>query len=65
MLALAGASALGNAAAQTPAQPVPASQGDAKPDAVAKAREDNRRSAEVLAKFEIPMATEPAFIFRP
>jgi hypothetical protein len=60
MLALAGASAaLGQSAAQTAAQPP-----DANLDPVAKAREENRRSAANLAKFEIPMSTEPAFIFR-
>jgi hypothetical protein len=58
MLALAGASAaLGKAAAQTPAA--------ANPDLVEKARQENRQSADTLGKFQIPMATEPAFIFRP
>lgn len=59
MLVLAGASALGTAAAQPPAQPP-----DANPDPLTKAREENRHSAENLAKFEIAMSTEPAFIFR-
>jgi hypothetical protein len=58
LLALAGAS---TALAQTPT-PAPDT---AKPDPVAKAREENRRGAETLAKFEVPMSTEPAFIFRP
>ena len=59
LLALAGASAA-QAMAQTPPPPpaVP------NPDPVAAAREDNRRSAENLARFEIPMSTEPAFVFR-
>lgn len=58
MLALAGASA---ALAQLPAPPPAA----ANPDLLEKAREDNRRAAGVLAKFDLPMATEPAFTFRP
>lgn len=58
MLALAGAgAALGKAAGQTP----PAATN---PDLVEKARQDNRQSADTLAKFQIPMSTEPAFIFR-
>jgi hypothetical protein len=60
MLALAGA---GAALAQTPAQP-PAADAPANPDKLAAAREENRRSAENLSKFEIPMSTEPAFNFR-
>lgn len=59
LLALAGASA-GQAMAQV-AQP-PATP--ASPDLVAKARDENRQSAENLTKFEIPMSTEPAFVFR-
>jgi hypothetical protein len=58
LLALAGASAaLGPLAAQVPAP--------ANLDPVEKARQDNRRSAENLNKFQIPMSTEPAFVFRP
>lgn len=57
MLALTGA---GVALSQEPPTPAPAN-----PDPLAKAREDNRRSAETLTKFEIPMSTEPAFSFRP
>ena len=61
MLAMASAGAvLGKAIAQIPAAPPVAN-----PDPVEKARAENRRSAEILAKFEIPMSTEPAFIFRP
>jgi hypothetical protein len=55
---LAGARAAAQALAQTPETPP-------NPDKLAAAREENRRSAENLAKFEIPMSTEPAFIFRP
>jgi hypothetical protein len=61
MLALAGASA---ALAQTPAQTTPAPQAAAPTDPLEKARAENRQSAENLTRFEIPMATEPAFTFR-
>ena len=63
ILALAGVgAAMAPAIAQNPApQPPP----DAKPDPLAVARDENRRSAETLAKFAVPMSTEPAFIFRP
>jgi hypothetical protein len=60
MLALAGVSALGQAVAQTPAP-----QPETKPDPLTAAREENRQAAETLAKFQIPMSTEPAFVFRP
>ena len=59
LLALAGA---GVAAAQTtqPTPPAPST-----PEAkVASARDDNRKSAERLTGFEIPIETEPAFSFR-
>lgn len=60
LLALAGA---GVAAAQTTTQttaPAPST-----PEAkVASARDDNRKSAERLTQFEIPIETEPAFSFR-
>ncbi len=60
ILALVGASGtLSRAVGQTPTP-----QPDAKPDPVAAAREENRRSAEALAKVDVPMSTEPAFIFR-
>ena len=48
--------ALGVATAQTP------SSAD---ESIAQAvRETNRRNAEALAKFELPIDTEPAFQFR-
>jgi len=62
LLALAGTGAvLAETAAQAQnTQPAPAT-----PEArLATAREDNRQSAERLAKFEIPITTEPAFSFR-
>jgi hypothetical protein len=59
ILALAGAGVALEAVAQTPAAPA-----DVNADPVAKAREENRRSADKLAKFDIPMSTEPAFVFR-
>ena len=60
MLALAGT---GVALAQPPATaPAPP---EGKPDPLTTAREENRQSAEKLSKFEIPMSTEPAFVFRP
>ncbi len=45
--------------AQTPA-PAPATPAER----LDKAREDNRQSAGKLSKFDIPMSTEPAFLFR-
>jgi hypothetical protein len=65
MLALAGAGVAsqtvsGSAAAQTPAPQLPPN-----PDRLAAAREENRHAAEALARFNIPMSTEPAFEFRP
>jgi hypothetical protein len=60
MLALTGAGAgLYQAIAQTP----PAAPA-APTDLLEKARQDNRRGAENLTRFEIPMSTEPAFTFR-
>jgi hypothetical protein len=60
ILALAVAS---QAIAQTP-QPAVQPAGT-KPDPLAAAREENQHNAEALAKFDIPMSTEPAFVFRP
>jgi hypothetical protein len=59
LLALAGG---GVALSQVPPATPPTT---GKPDPLTAAREENRRSAEILAKFEIPMSTEPAFVFRP
>jgi hypothetical protein len=56
LLGLAGA---GLVAAQPPADTT-----TPKPDPLTTAREDNRRGAERLSKFEISMSTEPAFTFR-
>jgi hypothetical protein len=36
----------------------------ATPDLVAKARESKRAAADELARFPLPMATEPAFSFK-
>ncbi len=57
------AAVLGAAAAypQTP----PAAQPAAAEDLGAVARQQVRRNSELLAKHAIPMATEPAFVFRP
>ena len=60
--ALAGA---GAALAQTQAPPPAVPAAPASPDPkVASAREDNRRSAQKLADFDIPIETEPAVVFR-
>jgi len=63
LFAIAGA---GAAIAQTqtapPAAPAAPENSDPK---VAAAREENRRSAQRLAAFEIPIETEPAIVFRP
>jgi hypothetical protein len=56
LAALAAIPAAGAVFAQTP----PAAETD-----LAKAvRENNRQMSETLARFEIPMATEPAFQFK-
>jgi hypothetical protein len=47
------------AMAQAPAPAPPAGGDDLK-----AAREQTRRTGETLAKFEVPMATEPAFQFK-
>jgi hypothetical protein len=51
---LAGALLATAAAAQTPSAPV---------NELQAAREQNQRSAEALAKVDVPMAVEPAFHF--
>lgn len=64
MLALAGAGGmLRKGMPQTPsaAQPAPP---PANPDPVAAAREQHRRGAENLSKVDLPITTEPAFLFR-
>lgn len=37
----------------------------AQPDLAKATREQNQRAGDVLAKFDIPLATEPAFQFKP
>ena len=60
VLALAGAGALSAPAlAQAQTQATPAT------DALAGAREANRKASEKLAQFAIPMSAEPAFVFHP
>lgn len=49
-------------ATKTHAQTAPA--GNTPQDQARLARENNQRASETLAKFEIPMATEPAFQFK-
>lgn len=55
LLALTGASVM----AQTTAPPPPTPA-----DRLEKARADNLQNAEKLTDFQIPMSTEPAFVFR-
>ncbi len=50
---VAGSAAAAKVAAQTPAV-----------DLAKAAQESNRRNADLLAKVELPAATEPAFRFR-
>jgi hypothetical protein len=60
VFALAGAGVLAAPAlaqAQTQATPTR--------DALAAARDANRKSGEKLAQFAIPMSAEPAFVFHP
>jgi len=53
--------AIGLAAAPLLAQaPAPA----ANPNSIETAREQVKRNSEILAKFQIPQATEPSFVFR-
>jgi len=62
LFALAGA---GAAIAQTQTPPPAPSAGPENPDPkVAAAREENRRAAQRLGAFEIPIETEPAVVFR-
>jgi hypothetical protein len=53
---MAAAAGTAVAAAQTPVPP--------QTDLAQAAREQNRRSGDVLTRFEIPLATEPAFHFK-
>ena len=46
--------------AQAPTPPLPATP----EEELAAAREQNRRNAEALDKFRVPMPTEPAFLFK-
>ncbi len=48
-------------AAQAPAAPISAQSAD---DELKAAREQNRQNADQLAKFPLPMTTEPATHFR-
>jgi hypothetical protein len=62
LLALIGTGPLAaEAAAQTQATPAAPATAE---ERVAKAREDNRKSAERLSQFSIPIHTEPAFLFK-
>ena len=56
-----GAAVLAPAAllAQAP-PPIPANA----EEELAAVREQNRRNAEILDKFQVPMAAEPAFVFK-
>lgn len=53
------ATAQSNPEPSSPAQPV-----SAQTDLGRAIREQNQRAGEVLAKFEIPLSTEPAFQFK-
>jgi hypothetical protein len=57
-----GAAVLAPAAmlAQAPAPPIPATPEQER----AAVKEQNRRNAETLDKFKLPMSTEPAFLFK-
>ena len=62
LLALAGAGMVAvEAVAQTAEPPSAPSTPEQR---LTAAREDNRKSAERLAAFDIPMSTEPALVFR-
>jgi hypothetical protein len=50
---------------QTPGTPVPNLAPPPGTDLLAAERESRRRYHEELQKFEIPLATEPSFSFRP
>ena len=46
--------------AQAPPPPIPATM----EEELAAVREQNRRNADILAKFKVPMEAEPAFLFK-
>lgn len=60
------AAALAASAAPAALAQAPASEREASPEELlTEAKADVRRSAERLHKFDLPMATEPAFVFKP
>jgi hypothetical protein len=56
------AAALAAPAALAQAPPAPAK--DSPAQLLAEAREQRRRTQETLAKYKLPMSTEPAFVFK-
>ena len=60
----AGAGAAAASAQTTPAQSNVAQANVNQSDLAKAVREQNQRAGELLAKFEIPLATEPAFQFK-
>jgi hypothetical protein len=52
------------AAAWAPALAARAQQPATEADPAKAARDTNQRNSETLAKFEVPMSTEPAFQFK-
>jgi hypothetical protein len=54
----------GAGAAAASAQTAPTQAVAAQTDLAKAVREQNQRAGDVLAKFEIPLATEPAFQFK-
>lgn len=62
-LTLAATALASRVTAQTP--PAPAAAALSPDEQARAAREANQRASETLAKFEISMATEPAFQFKP
>jgi hypothetical protein len=59
---LTGLAATGLAVQALTAQDPPAMPA---PDWAKAARDAMQRNSETMAKFEVPMATEPAFLFKP
>jgi hypothetical protein len=62
MVVAAGSAIAARASAQTAATPAPVPP--ANPDFAQQARDSVQRNHDALAKFDIPMATEPAFQFK-